>query len=181
MRNISVKLLDFGTSGSGDGCSLQGYFLSRALAALFFQWSGILCAILIEGIMKNILAKTFWIWTRSRCCLKKAYLDIWQPSCPKETICSISVEGIMGLDHGEHSCEIIFNLCQWFRRCSLTKTLQTMDACDCHKRLLIFYLNLTWWQISATRFNWLYQLLLAKILLIINFWAKILLVTNFWT
>ena len=60
MRNISVKLIRIWTSGSGE--NVLRYFLSRALQASgisFYLWSGTICAILIEGIMRNMSVKLF--------------------------------------------------------------------------------------------------------------------------
>ena len=50
---------------------------------------------------------------------KISYLQLWRPSCSVERnhLCKIE-RG----HHGEHSCEVICNLDQWFRRkCPLKK------------------------------------------------------------
>ena len=49
-----------------------------------------------------------------------SYLELWQLPCSVEWnhLCNF------GRGHyGEHSCEIILNLDQWFRRCCLKKFL----------------------------------------------------------
>ena len=61
MGNIHVKLYGIWTSGSGD--MVLRHFLPRALAAPFVQQTGTICAILVEGIMRNNSVKLFLIWT----------------------------------------------------------------------------------------------------------------------
>ena len=57
MDNIQLKLYEIWTSGSKKEVILR-HFLSRALAAPV-QWTGNICAILEEGIMKNNPVKLF--------------------------------------------------------------------------------------------------------------------------
>ena len=84
----------------------------------FVKWSRAICAILVEGIMRNNSVKLFWIldqWFRSRCVLnifliimrnqwfmKRCPLNIfliWSSGGPfvqqSGTICAMLVEGIM--------------------------------------------------------------------------------------
>ena len=62
--------------------------------------------------------KLFWIWTSGSAAVisKISYLELWQPSCSVERnhLCNFE-RG----HHGEHSCEVLLNLDQWFRRCHL--------------------------------------------------------------
>ena len=47
------------------------------------QWSGIICEILVEFIMRNNSVKLFWIWVRDSwedIVLKISYLELWQSS-----------------------------------------------------------------------------------------------------
>ena len=69
---------------------------------------------LVEGIMRNISVKLFWI--RRRCGLKIFLLELWRPLYLAEWnhLCNFS-RGY----HEVHFCEIILNLDQWFRRCRL--------------------------------------------------------------
>ena len=78
------------------------YFLSGAL------FSGIICAILVEGIMGNNSVNLFRIWASgSGDFVKKiSHLELWRPSCSMEQ-CNFE-RG----HHGEHSCEVILNLDQ---------------------------------------------------------------------
>ena len=57
MDNIQLKLYEIWTSGS-KGEVIKRHFLSRALAAPV-QWTGNICAILEEGIMRNNPVKLF--------------------------------------------------------------------------------------------------------------------------
>ena len=47
MKNTSVKLFEFGPIVQD--MSFNGYFLSSP----YVQWSGTICAIFVEGIMRN--------------------------------------------------------------------------------------------------------------------------------
>ena len=85
------------------------------VALLFISWT--ICAILVEGIKRINSVKLFWIWTSSTdVILKISYLELWQPSCSVEQnhLCNFE-RG----HHGEHSCDVIWNLNQRFRRCPL--------------------------------------------------------------
>ena len=41
---------------------------------------------------------------------KRSYLELWQPSC------TVEQNHLCKGHHGDHSCEVILNLDQWFRR-----------------------------------------------------------------
>ena len=62
MRNIHVKLHEIWTSGSGRRCRLKT-FLIKSYGSPFVQWTGTICAILEEGIMRNNPVKLFRILT----------------------------------------------------------------------------------------------------------------------
>ena len=47
---------------------------------------------------------------------KRSYLELWQTSCLVEQNCLCNFK--RG-HYGEHSCEVIWNLDQWFKRCRL--------------------------------------------------------------
>ena len=67
--------------------------------AFFVQQSETICAILVDGGMRN----NFDQWFRRRCLLKISYLKLWQPSCSVERnhLCNCE-RG----HHEEHSCEV---------------------------------------------------------------------------
>ena len=107
MRKNPVKLFWIWTSGSMR-CRLK-IFIIWSSGSPFVQRSRNICAILVEGIMRNNSKKLFWIWASgSGDVVKKiSHLELWRPSC--------SVEGnhLCNFDrghHGEHSCEVIWNL-----------------------------------------------------------------------
>ena len=79
----------------------------------FVHLSVTICAILEEGIQRNNAVKLFEF---KDVILKISYLELWQPSCLVERshLCNFERK-----HHGEHSCEVICNLDQWFRRCCL--------------------------------------------------------------
>ena len=97
-----------------------------------FQWRKTFCAILVDGIMRNISEKLFWIWTSGSVDVVEdvSHLELWQPLCSVERnhICNFC-RG----HYGEHSCEIILNLNQWFRgRCRYRRS-----TTDGHKPIII--------------------------------------------
>ena len=75
----------------------------------------IICAILVEGILRKDYAKLFWICLcrSGDVVLKSSYLELWQLSYSEEQnhLCNFT-KG----HYEEQFCEIIFNLDQWFRR-----------------------------------------------------------------
>ena len=77
------------------------------------------CHILVEGIKRNNSVKLFWSWTRGSggyVFWKISYLELLRPSS------SVERNNLSNFErgyHGEHSCEVIWNLDQWFRRCRL--------------------------------------------------------------
>ena len=79
------------------------------------QRSETVCAILVEGIMWNNSVKLFWICTSGSgdVFYKISYLGLWWPSCSAEQshLCTFG-----RWHYGTHSCEIILNLGQRFRR-----------------------------------------------------------------
>ena len=79
-------------------------------------------SILVEGIMWNNSVKLFWICTSGSgdVFYKISYLGLWWPSCSAEQnhLCTFG-----RWHYGTHSCEIILNLGQRFRRCRLKKGL----------------------------------------------------------
>ena len=84
------------------------------------QWSGTICEILEECIMRNNSVKLFWIWVSGSgadVVLKISYLELGQSSCLVQLnhLCNFERR-----HHGEYLCEVIWNLNQWFkRRCRL--------------------------------------------------------------
>ena len=70
------------------------------------QWSETICAILVEGIMRNNSVNLFRIWASGSgdVVYKISYLELWPPSCPVEqnNLCTFERE-----HHGEHSCQVI--------------------------------------------------------------------------
>ena len=69
------------------------------------------CAILVEGIMEHIHVKSLYIWVS---CSEGEYFlstDLMASFFGRENhLCNFARR------QGEHSCEIILNLNQWFRR-----------------------------------------------------------------
>ena len=118
MRNNSVKLFWIWTSGSG-GDAFWRYFLSGALGPFCLAERKHVCHILVEGIKRNNSVKLFWSWTSGSggdAFWKISYLKLLRPSC------SVERNNLSNFErgyHGEHSCEVIWNLDQWFRRCRL--------------------------------------------------------------
>ena len=103
------------------------------------------CAIWVEGIIKNFNVKLYEIGTSGSrdVVLKISYVELWRPSCSVERnhLCNFE-RG----HHGEHSCEVIWNLDQWFRRCRLKKKF-TDDGCITNKewsQYLTLSLRLRW-------------------------------------
>ena len=85
------------------------------------QWSGTICEILVECIMRNNSVNFFLIlgkWFRI-CCLKISYLELWQSSClvQQNHLCNFE-----RWHHEEYSCEVIWNLDQYFKRRCWLKT-----------------------------------------------------------
>ena len=83
------------------------------------QWSGTICEILVECIMRNNSVMFFLIWISGSGDIvqKTSYLELWQSSClmQQNHLCNFG-----RWQHGEYSCEVIWNLDQWFkRRCRL--------------------------------------------------------------
>ena len=75
--------------------NLDQWFRSRCCLKIFLIWSsggpfvqqsGTICAIIVEGIMKNIHVKSINLdqWFRSSIVWKISYLEVWRPSCSVE-------------------------------------------------------------------------------------------------
>ena len=103
--------------------NLGQWFTSRCHFKIFLIWSsgspfvqprGTIYALLVEGIKMNSSVKLFWIWTCGSggdVFEKISYLELWQPSC------SVERNHLWNFErghHGEHSCEVIWNLDHWF-------------------------------------------------------------------
>ena len=83
---------------------------------LYVQGSRTICAILVEGIMRNNSVNKFWFWTsgsRGYAFKRYFYLELWWPFCSAERnhMCNFGRR-----HHYEQYCEIILNLDQWFKR-----------------------------------------------------------------
>ena len=76
-------------------------FLVWSSGSPFVQWSVTICAILVEGIIKNNSVKLFSIWISGSDAVQKiSYLELWSPSCSVEQnhLCNFE-RG----HHGEHT------------------------------------------------------------------------------
>ena len=98
-------------------CCLK-IFLIWSSGGPFVQPSRTVCAILEKGIIRNNSVSLFRTLASGSggqkiVVSKISYLELWQPSCSVErnNLCNFE-RG----HHGEHSCEFILNLNQWFRR-----------------------------------------------------------------
>ena len=74
------------------------------------------CAILVEGIMRNYFVKLFWIWTSGSegNVIKRHFLNR-----ALAALCSVERNHLCNFGrrhHEEQFCDIILNLDQWFRR-----------------------------------------------------------------
>ena len=99
--------------------NLDQWFKRRCCLKVFLIWSsggpliqqnGTICAILVEGIMRNNSVNLFWIWasgSEGDIVYKISYLELWWPSCSVEHnyLCNFE-RG----HRGEYSCEVIWNL-----------------------------------------------------------------------
>ena len=87
-------------------CRLK-IFLNWSSGSQFVQQNGTICAILVEGIMRNNSVNLFRIWASGSgedVVLKSSYLELWPPFCSVEQnhLCNFE-RG----HHGEHSCELV--------------------------------------------------------------------------
>ena len=97
-------------------CRLK-VFLIWSYGGPFVQRSGTICAILVEGIMRNNSVNYFEfgrVFQEKMSFKNISYLAPWWPLLQRSgTFCEKLVEGIM---QEEQFCEIILILGQWFRR-----------------------------------------------------------------
>ena len=114
-------------------------FLIWSSCGPFVQRSGTICAILVEGIMRNNSLNLFWIWASASQMWFKRFL-IWS-SVEWNHLCNFE-RG----HHGEHSYEVIWNLDQWFRRrCHLKKkATDRRTTNEDRSQYLILSLRLRW-------------------------------------
>ena len=79
---------------------------------MFDQWSGTICEILVECIIRNNSVKLYQIWVSGSgdAVLRISYLQLCQSSCLVEQnhLCNFERE-----HYQEHSCEVIWNLDHW--------------------------------------------------------------------
>ena len=73
MRTISVKLFDFGPVVQEISFEDISYL---ELCQPLFLWSKTICAILVEGMVRNISVKLFLIWTSGLDQKKTSFKDI---------------------------------------------------------------------------------------------------------
>ena len=98
MKNISIKLFWIWIGGSR-GDVIKRYFLSSALVATLLSRVEPFCAILVEGIMRNISVKLFEFGPAVQEMLNKyiSYLQLCQPFYTAEqNLCAVFGRGHYG-------------------------------------------------------------------------------------
>ena len=94
-------------------CLLKA-FLIYSSGSPFVQWTGTICEILEEDIMRNNPVELFWIRTSgSGGNAVWRYWELWQPFCSevRNHLCNFGRR-----HHEEQFCVIILNLDQWVKR-----------------------------------------------------------------
>ena len=101
-----MKLSSILTSGSGE--EEMPFKDVSSSGSPFIQWSGTICEILVEGIMRRISVLLFFFQfgqvVQEELLFKRSYLELWRLSCSMDR----NHLNNFGRGHyGRHSCEII--------------------------------------------------------------------------